>query len=80
MGFVLLAIFAAATLGLLWLLKLRGPRMTLAAGPTAVLAQTPPIAVERLRGGKRSPIIDNAVGAPPASAMPTARRAVTNPA
>jgi len=35
MGFVLLAIFAAATLGLLWLLKLRGPMMTLAAAAIA---------------------------------------------
>jgi len=35
MGFVLLAIFAAATLGLLWLLKLRGPMITLAAAAIA---------------------------------------------
>ena len=35
MGFVLLAIFAAATLGLLSLLKLRGPMMTLAAAAIA---------------------------------------------
>ena len=35
MGFVLLCIFAAATLGLLWLLKLRGPMMTLAAAAIA---------------------------------------------
>ena len=35
MGFVWLAILAAATLGLLWLLKLRGPMMTLAAAAIA---------------------------------------------
>jgi len=35
MGFVLLAFFAVATLGLLWLLKLRGPMMTLAAAAIA---------------------------------------------
>lgn len=35
MGFAWLALLAAATLGLLWLLKLRGPMMTLAAAAIA---------------------------------------------